>query len=262
MPIGAAVVGSAAIGAVATTSAANKAAKAETNAANQASQVQQDHYNQVRSDLMPYNAAGQTALTGANALLSGYGTSNAGTSAAYVNNLVTGAGGSQQAALQQTPGYQFTLSQGLRAAQNSAAARGLGASGAALKGAANYSAGLANSTYNGQVANAQSNATLQNQAYNDQYNRYLGQAQLGESAGAQTGALGVQTASSIGNNLTSAGNAQAAASIAGGNAISNIAGSVPNALLYNQLFPQQTPGMYATKSAPYDGGAITPYALQ
>ncbi len=49
--------------------------------------------------------------------------------------------------LQATPGYQFTLQQGLQSTQNAAAARGLGISGAAMKGAADYATGLANNTY-------------------------------------------------------------------------------------------------------------------
>jgi hypothetical protein len=72
-----------------------------------------------------------------------------------------------EAELVQTPGYQFNLSQGLRAAQNSAAARGLGVSGAALRGAANYATGLADSTYQNQFANQQ---TL----WQDQVNSLLG----------------------------------------------------------------------------------------
>lgn len=55
--------------------------------------------------------------------------------------------------LQKTPGYQFNLTQGLKAVQNSAAARGLGVSGAAQKGAANFATGLADSTYQNQFAN-------------------------------------------------------------------------------------------------------------
>lgn len=259
MPIGTAtaIIGSALVGAAASSSAASKAAKAETNAANQASQVQQDHYNQVRSDLMPYNTAGQNALTSANSYLNGYGTSNAATSTAALNKLVTGAGGSQQSALEQTPGYQFTLSQGLKAAQNSAASRGLGISGAALRGASNYSTGLANSTYGDQVNRLTQNAQVQNQAFNDQYNRYMSQAQLGEAAGAQTGTLGVQTGASIGNNLTSAGNANAASSIATGNAIGNFASSIPNALVYNNLFGN---GASAANSM-YGGGSTMPTPL-
>ena len=37
------------------------------------------------------------------------------------------------AQLEQTPGYQFSLDQGLKATQNSYAGQGLGASGAAMK---------------------------------------------------------------------------------------------------------------------------------
>ena len=49
--------------------------------------------------------------------------------------------------MRQTPGYQFTLAQGLKATQSAAAARGLGVSGSALKGAGTYATGLADKTY-------------------------------------------------------------------------------------------------------------------
>src|SRR5215831_15810880 len=51
------------------------------------------------------------------------------------------------AQLEATPGYQFILDQGLKSTQNAVAARGLGVSGAAIKGAANYATGLAQNTY-------------------------------------------------------------------------------------------------------------------
>lgn len=52
-----------------------------------------------------------------------------------------------QEQLEATPGYQFTKNQGLKAVQNSAAARGLGSSGMAQRGAAEYVTGLADSTW-------------------------------------------------------------------------------------------------------------------
>ena len=52
-----------------------------------------------------------------------------------------------QATMEATPGYQFALSQGLKSTQNAAAAKGLGVSGAAMKGAGEYATGLANQTY-------------------------------------------------------------------------------------------------------------------
>lgn len=269
MPTGGAILGASAIGAVATSSAANKAAKAQTQAAQQATNTEQQMYDTTRSDLAPYNAAGKASLTNATTYLNGYGTSDAGASTAALNKLVTGAGGSQQAALQQTPGYQFSLSSGLKAAQNSAAARGLGVSGAAIRGATNVASQDANATFGDQVNRLTQNAQVQNQAFNDQYNRYMAGAQLGENAAAQTGNYGTQTASSVGNNLTSAGNAQAAASMAGATALNNgLSGFTTAAMLnpammtnvYNKLLggASASSGMYDTSMpAPLN---YTPYS--
>jgi hypothetical protein len=58
-----------------------------------------------------------------------------------------------QAALEATPGYQFNLSQGTKAVQNSATAAGLGVSGPALQAGTNYASGLASTTYNQQLQN-------------------------------------------------------------------------------------------------------------
>jgi len=78
---------------------------------------------------------------------------SAGNVAQVGTNLLTGDPAQQEAALQNLPGYQFTLNQGLESTQNAAAARGLGVSGAALKGAASYATGLADNTYNSQLQN-------------------------------------------------------------------------------------------------------------
>jgi hypothetical protein len=81
-----------------------------------------------------------------------------------------------QAQLEATPGYQFNLSQGLKATQSAAAAKGLGVSGAALKGASTYATGLADSTYQNQFNNAQ-------QIYSDLFNN----AQTGYTDAFNTG---------------------------------------------------------------------------
>lgn len=88
--------------------------------------------------------------------------------------------------LAQTPGYKFTLQQGLQAAQNSNAAKGLGVSGAALRGASDYASGLASQTYNQQYQNY-----LAGQSMNAQ----LLQGRLAggiQGLGAQTGLIGQQ----------------------------------------------------------------------
>jgi len=80
--------------------------------------------------------------------------------------------------LEKTPGYDFTKTQGLKAVQNSAAARGLGVSGAALKGAATFATGLANQTYKDQF-------TLENTNRQNAYDRLMGLVSTGEGAAAQ-----------------------------------------------------------------------------
>jgi hypothetical protein len=56
--------------------------------------------------------------------------------------------------LADTPGFRFADYWGRQTAQSAAAARGLGMSGAAMKGALDYSSGLASQTYNQQLTNA------------------------------------------------------------------------------------------------------------
>lgn len=58
-------------------------------------------------------------------------------------------GGSMSDYLHSTPGYQFTLSEGLKGIQNSAAGRGTLLTGGTLKGMAQYATGLADQTYGG-----------------------------------------------------------------------------------------------------------------
>ncbi len=201
MPVAAAITASAAasLGSAAIGShAANKAANAQVGAANAATQVQQHMFDQIRGDLSPYNAYGQGALTGLNRFLSG--------NPADV-----------QRQLESTPGYQFDLSQGLKSVQNSAAARGLGVSGAALKGASRFATGLADTTFGNQFA------------------RYLDSARLGESAAAQSGSFGTSAGQSIGNNLIGAGNAQAGGAVGSANAAAGGLGSLGNAFLLNQI---------------------------
>lgn len=198
MPVALAIAGSAIVGAGASMYSASKAAKAQQSAASQATAVQQHMYDQTRSDLAPYRDAGANAIP-------------------QLNNLLTGDPAKAQAQMSQLPGYQFALTQGLQATQNSAAARGLGTSGAALRGAADYSTGLANATYG------------------DQVNRLMGYAGMGANAAAQTGQFGVQTGQSIGQNITGAGNAQAAGYMAGGNAVGNAAGNIGQMYLMNSL---------------------------
>lgn len=205
-----AIIGSAAIGAGVQAYSANQASKSQQSAARQASQTQLQMYDTTRGDLSPYNTAGQTALGQAQRM------------GPFNFNMTQGQ-------LQETPGYQFNLAQGEKAVQNSAAARGLGVSGAALKGGAAYASGLADTTYQNQFSNALTQ-------YQTNYGNLMGRAQLGENAAAQTGAFGTQTAAGIASNQLGAGNAAAAGSIGIGNALTGGLNSIPSYYMFNQLF--------------------------
>lgn len=218
-----AIAGSAVVGAVASNSAASKAAKAQTQAAQTATDAQRQMFDITQSNLQPYNEQGT-----------------------YAGNLLksrlpelTAPVAMDQATLEKTPGYQFNLAQGEKSAQNSAAARGLGTSGAAFKGAERFATGLADSTYQNQFQNQVTNQT-------NSYNRLLQLAGLGENAAAGVGNAATATGQGIAANTIGAGNAQGAAAVSQGNGITNAASSIPNGLLTQQLLQN---GIYGNGSA-------------
>jgi len=251
--VAAAIIGAGVIGAGASMYGSSQASKGAKDAA----QLQQNQYFKTREDLLPYNAAGQDALHKAQ-LLTDLGQTGGGQD--YVSQASgLSPGPLAQANLEQTPGYQFTLNQGLKAVQSQAAARGLGMSGASLKGAANYATGLASNTYQQQFQNILNLNTAQQQNLQNQYGRLSGLASLGENAAAQTGIAGTSAASTAGNYLNQAGLAQAAGTQGVGNAVT---GGVNNYLAYNALQqylnPQGGTGGYTPVSTTLGNQPMTP----
>jgi hypothetical protein len=214
-----ATIGAAAIGAGATVYAANSAADAQKSAADSASATQMNMFTKMQGNLQPYMDTG----TSANNALTGQLPS------------LTAPINMNESTLQNTPGYQFNLTQGLKATQSAAAARGLGVSGAALKGAATYATGLADSTYQNQFNNANTNRQTT-------YNMLSGQQSLGENAAAGVGNAGIQTGNSIASNTIGAGNAQAAADMAMGKAVGGAASSIPSGMVLNNLLSNNMAG--------------------
>ncbi len=205
--IGASVVGAGAslIGASEQSSAATHAANVQAGQEAQATAEQQAMYNQNQQNIQPFIAQGTAAANQVSALEG----LNGGTPSTIMNTL------------QQLPGYQFANTQGLKSVQNANAARGLGVSGAALKGAAAYSTGLANT----------------------QYNNYLTGIQNTENTGANAAgglaSVGAQTGANIAGTIVGQGNALAqgavnsAAAQAGG--LTAGANSLQNAFYTNQI---------------------------
>lgn len=205
------MIGSSVIGAGASIWGADKAASAQKKSALAAAQLQSDQFDRVYGDLQPFKNFGYSAVNDLRKNL----------------NFFESPIKMDQKTLENTPGYKFTLAQGLKSVQNSAAARGLGTSGAALKGAAGYATGLADQTYLDQF-------NVENTNRNNAFNRLMAIAGMGQNAAVQTGSFGSTAATNSGNALMSAGNAQAAAFNSMGQSIGNAASSIPAALMWNQ----------------------------
>jgi hypothetical protein len=210
--VAAALIGSAAVGAVGSSVAADKAAGAQKKASQLSTDTQRQMFDITQEKLSPYVSAGNTATN------------------MLVDKLpdLTKPIMLDQAALEATPGYKFALDQGLKSIQSSAAKRGLGVSGAALKGATQYATGLADNTYQNQFKNNLDSS-------NAIYNRLFNLSTLGENAAAGVGKAAQETGANIGNNITNAGQAQAASHLQTGQSIGNFANAAANGYRANQL---------------------------
>jgi hypothetical protein len=218
-----AIIGASAVGAAATAYSANKASEAQQDASRRAADTQLDMYERTRSDLEPFRQVGITATNKMNDKL----------------DFLTSPIELTQDWLESTPGYQFTKEQGLKSVQNSAAARGLGVSGAALKGAATFATGLADNTYKTQFDVENTNRT-------NAFNRLKSLIDTGESAAAKTGAAGTQAASGAASAEMAGGNAAAAGYNAIGGAVKGFANDVGGYAAYKGLYGNSAdPGVAA-----------------
>lgn len=223
--IAAAILGAGALGAAGTAFGASKAADAQTNAANSAVAQQNRMYDSNKNLLMPFITAGQNQLPG----LTKWNDYNDSSSPLNALMKLVMPGADMSSTLEQTPGYQFNLNQGLRASSNALAARGLGGSGgAAAKGAASFASGLAGNTWQS-VVNALTNT----------FSTGAGTMQNLVNTGAQSGnalaGVGTNTANANSNALIGSGNAQAAGYNALGSAIGQGGNALGSAYITNQL---------------------------
>jgi len=184
-----AVVGSAAIGALSSRSAA----KTQAAAADRATDVQRDMFERQTELQEPWRQAGMTAL----------------------NKLIPMATeytpfGMQQ--FQQDPGYAFRLSEGVKALERSAAARGGLLSGATMKGIQRYGQDLGSQEY----MNAFNRYQAERQAA---LNPLQSLAGMGQTTAAQLGQAGMMAGQNIGQTMMGAGAARASGYVGGANAL-------------------------------------------
>lgn len=112
-----------------------------------------------------------------------------------------------QAALANTPGYQFQMNQGVDAIQRSASAKGLLGSGRLLQSLVDYSSGLANQTYGQHLSRLAALAGAGQQAATDV-------AGMGQNYAGQVAGLAGNLGDTLGNGRLAAGNAMAQAILA------------------------------------------------
>jgi hypothetical protein len=217
-------VGSSLVSGVIGANAAKKAANIQAGSADRAADLQQQQFEKQIELQAPFREAG---LSAQNKLLDYMGLS-AGAGGKYAKDF-------SMADFQQDPGYAFRMSEGLKALDRTAAARGGLMSGAALRGATRYGQDMASQEYTNAFNRYQTNRS-------NQLNPLQSLMGSGQTAANQVGAAGQNYANQAGNAYMNAGNARASGYVGSANAWSNALGNVANMYSQNQMlnriFPQ------------------------
>lgn len=207
--------GGAIVGGMLSGSAARSAASTQAAATQEASDAQERMFERQVQLSEPWRAAGEQALNRLVPLATQY----------------TPFGMAQ---FQADPGYAFRLSEGQKALERSAAARGGLMSGATGKNLLRY----------GQE--------MGSQEYQNAFNRYQAERQarlqplqslagVGQTTAQQLGQAGMQTAQNIGELGTSGAAARASGYVGQANALSNALSGVSNAYMQSQLLNRLLP---------------------
>ena len=237
--IPAAIIGSSLFG----SNAASKAAREQAAAADRAAELQRQQFERQVELQEPFREAG---LKGQNRLLELLGLSEDKTAPGY-GKYATAEFGMDK--FKADPGYAFRMSEGMKALERSAAARGGLLSGATLKGTQRYGQDLASQEYQ----NAFNRYQAERAGTLNPYQALSGTAQT--SANTLTNAasnLGTQ----LGSNIIGAGNAAAAGQIGSANAIVGGVGQGINFYQNQQLMNRLMPMQMAGPSAGYYGPGL------
>jgi len=239
-----AVVVSSAIG----SSAAKGAAKTQSAAADRAAELQNEQFQQTRQDYAPYREAGYNALA------------ELQRTAGNVPGAFKFGAGDYQA----DPGYAFRLSEGQKALDRQAAARGGLISGGALKAAQRYGQEMGSQEFGNAYNRALTSYNTDVARENQLYNRQAALAGIGQTATGQVAQAGQNYANTAGNLITGGAAAQAAGQVGQANAITGGLGTYLNYSQGNALTNALRGGgygsNYATVSNPYftPMGGVTP----
>lgn len=233
-----AVVVSSAIG----SSAAKGAAKTQSAAADRAAELQNEQFQQTRQDYAPYREAGYNALA------------ELQRTAGNVPGAFKFGAGDYQA----DPGYAFRLSEGQKALDRQAAARGGLISGGALKAAQRYGQEMGSQEFQNAYNRAFTGYGTEVARENQLYNRQAALAGIGQTATGQVAQAGQNYANTAGNLITGGAAAQAAGQVGQANAITGGLGTYLNYSQGNALTNALRGGGYGSNYAAVSNPYFTP----
>jgi len=185
--------------------AAETAARASGQASDASIAEQRRQYDLSRADQAPYLAAGTESVNQLATNLRPGGRFASATPFDFQYDQNT------------DPGYGFRFDQGMRAVNASMAAKGMGISGAGIKGATEFGQGMGSQEYNNAFNRYVTGFNANTGERNQLYNRYAGVAGTGQQAVRDVTSQGANMASNVGNAyMTSAANTSNAAMAAAG----------------------------------------------
>lgn len=177
--------------------AGDRAAALEAQSADKQLALQREIWEKQQADYKPYLEQGQYGInTLGNLMKSGSGQLNNPFDTYLASKGLSGGRFDTN-----NPAYQFQLKQGQQALDRSAAARGMGYSGAQMKAAQQFGQGLASQEYDKQYARASGE-------FGDYYNRLAGLSQGGQQAAGSMAQAGGQYANNASNTFANLSNAQ------------------------------------------------------
>jgi hypothetical protein len=221
--------------------ASKKAAGIQAESADRATELQREMFERNVELQAPFREAG---LSAQNRLLDYLGLSE-GAGGKYAKDF-------SMADFQQDPGYAFRMSEGMKALDRTAAARGGLLSGAALRGATRFGQDMASQEYTNAFNRYQTNRA-------NQLNPLQSLMGAGQTAAGQVAGAGTNFANQAGQNYMNAGNARASGYVGSANAWSNALGNAYNQYNQNQMmdriFPQGGGNSFVDPNL-YGGGGM------
>jgi hypothetical protein len=201
------VAGAIAVSSLVGASASKSAAKTQSAAADRAAELQKSQFEQTREDQAPYREAGYNALAELQR-----------TAGNVPGAFKFGAGD-----FTADPGYGFRLSEGQKALERNAAARG-----GALKAAQRFGQEMGSQEFGNAYNRALTSYNTGVASENQLYNRQAGLAGIGQTATNLVGQAGQNYATNAGNMITGGAAANAAGQVGMANAFTSGVGQYMN----------------------------------